>query len=255
MKVINYKKKNANIYEVAFDNGETVKLYDDVILKYELLITKEIDMIKYNEMIIENELLEAYFIALKYINIKLRTEKEITSYLKKHDISDVNIDAAINKLKKDGYLNQEVYAKAYISDQINLTLNGPKKIENDLVKLGIDKDLILDNLLFLDSTLWLQKINKILDKRSKMNKQGTVLFKNKMYNYLVSMGYAPEMIKGVLEKYEFDNSKVFESEALKAWNTLSKKYKDKELIIKFKNKMYTKGFSVDEINSYVEKKD
>ena len=46
MKIISYKKIKQNKYEVTLSNNESVLLYDDIILKYELLTKKEID----NEM-------------------------------------------------------------------------------------------------------------------------------------------------------------------------------------------------------------
>ena len=42
-------------------------------------------------------------------------------------------------LLKEGYINENIYTDAYITDQINLKITGPVKIENDLLKLGIDK--------------------------------------------------------------------------------------------------------------------
>ena len=43
MKIINYKKKKTNIYEITLSNSEKISLYDDVILKYDLLLKKELN--------------------------------------------------------------------------------------------------------------------------------------------------------------------------------------------------------------------
>ena len=40
MEIKEYKKLKSNVYELKFKSGEAVKLYDEVILKYNLLITK-----------------------------------------------------------------------------------------------------------------------------------------------------------------------------------------------------------------------
>ena len=42
-RIENLKKLKNNIYELELDNGSLVKLYDDVIVKYSLLINKKID--------------------------------------------------------------------------------------------------------------------------------------------------------------------------------------------------------------------
>ena len=43
MKIKKISKKKNNLYEITLDNKETINLYDDIILKYNLLLTKEIN--------------------------------------------------------------------------------------------------------------------------------------------------------------------------------------------------------------------
>ena len=76
MKIGKYTKLKDNRYSVKIDDI-TVKLYDDVIVKYELLRTKDIDEKLFKEITEYNDKLEAYYKSLKYITRKLRTEKEI----------------------------------------------------------------------------------------------------------------------------------------------------------------------------------
>ena len=75
-KISSFKTKKGGIYEITLDNHEKVNLYDDVILKYNLLLSKEIDEKKLKQILEDNSYLESYHIALKYLNYKLRTEKE-----------------------------------------------------------------------------------------------------------------------------------------------------------------------------------
>ena len=79
MKINKYKKLKTNTYKLVLDNKEEIVLYDDTIIKYDLLRTKEINdldsIIKYNKSI------ESYYIAIKYITRKLRTEKAVRNKL------------------------------------------------------------------------------------------------------------------------------------------------------------------------------
>ena len=127
MKVGKYTKLKSNKYSVEID-GISVKLYDDVIVKYELLRIKEINDKLFKEITEYNDKLEAYYKSLKYITKKLRTEKEIYKYLEK-DYDKKTILETIDKLKNSGYLNKELYLKCYISDQVNMNLVGPNKIK------------------------------------------------------------------------------------------------------------------------------
>ena len=141
MKIGKYTKLKSNKYSVEIDDMK-VKLYDDVIVKYELLRVKEIDDKIFKEITEYNDKLEAYYKSLKYITKKLRTEKEIYKYLDK-DYDKKTILETIEKLKNIGYLNKEVYLKCYISDQLNMSLVGPNKIKKDLISLGYSEEEIV----------------------------------------------------------------------------------------------------------------
>ena len=82
MKILKYKKDKQNVYKVETNKGE-YKLYDDIIIKNELLLKKEISNKKWQEIIKENNKLKAYYDAIKSISIKMRTEREIENILKK----------------------------------------------------------------------------------------------------------------------------------------------------------------------------
>ena len=131
MEIINYKKNKANIYELTLDNGSVLKLYDDTIIQYGLLVSKKIDDI--NEVVKYNDGLDAYYLALKYLNKKLRSHLEIEKYLIKKEFDDLIIVSTIKRLEQEGYLNSEHFLKSYLNDQINLTNNGPAKIKYNLI--------------------------------------------------------------------------------------------------------------------------
>ena len=102
MKIISYKKKNINTYEVTLSNNESVVLYEDIILKYELLLKKDITKIELGKAKNENEKYFIYYEALKYISKKMRTEKEIRNKFKEYQKDSLNY--AIERLKKEKYL-------------------------------------------------------------------------------------------------------------------------------------------------------
>ena len=102
MKIIKYTKKNKNTYEITLENKEIINIYDELILKYDLLITKELDDYTKKLILEENTYYEAYYKALKYLSIKMRTNLEITKYLSNYP-SNI-IDKVITKLYEENYL-------------------------------------------------------------------------------------------------------------------------------------------------------
>ena len=119
MKIIKYKKIK-NKYRVYFDNEE-VDLYEEIILKYNLLLKKEIDSKLLEEIKESNKNEEAYEKALNYINVKMRSRNELEKYLSKKEYDDLLIKNTIKRLENIGLINDELYIKSYISDKINLT--------------------------------------------------------------------------------------------------------------------------------------
>lgn len=255
MIIKNYKKLSSNLYEINFENGKKIKLYDDIILKYELLLTKKIKNSELEKIEKENELYEAYFKSIKYLSSKMRTEFEIEKYLKKHDFSNKAIDYTIDRLKIENYLDNQKYIKAYIHDNINLTLYGPNKIMFSLKQLGIKENDIIPELETISYEFWNSRIKKIITKKYKMNKNSLSVFKSKIYSYLISIGYNQPNINDVINSYNFVESKDnFIKEAFKTWNKLSAKYNGDKLITNFKNKMYLKGYSSELINDFLQNK-
>ena len=157
MKIKKYKKDKNNKYKVLIDDEE-ITLYDDIIIKYNLLMKSEIDVSIYNEMIKENSLLFGYYEAIKCITKKMRSKKEIEEYLIKKGLNSKEIKETIKKLEDNKFINEDIYLKAYINDQINLTNNGINKIKKNLLKLGLDNNKIDDHLSKIDECIFLDKI-------------------------------------------------------------------------------------------------
>lgn len=242
MRIINYKKKTSNLYEIALSDKKVISLYDDVILKYELLLKKEINEKELNEIIEYNNKIESYMTALKYISSKLRTEKEIRTKLMYYNKDAINY--TIDRLTKEGYLNNDLYIKSYINDEINLKFIGPNKILFNLKKLGFKDEEILNYLNTFDNEIWLDKINKyVLKKVNSNHNLSGLLLKQKLMQDLVNKGFYKEHINLIINEFDFnDNDSVKEKEYNKLKNKLSKKYSGEELEYRIKIGLMKKGF-------------
>jgi regulatory protein len=97
MQINKFKKVGKSKYKIIFDNTD-ITLYEDIILKYDLLLKKEIDVDLLDQIIEENKYYEAYHIALSYIEIKMRNRKEIIKHLTNKGFVQNEIDYALDKL-------------------------------------------------------------------------------------------------------------------------------------------------------------
>ena len=240
MQINKFKKVGSNKYKVIFDSTELL-LYEDIILKYDLLIKKNIDEFLLDEIISENSYYDAYDKALGYIEAKLRTKKEIIDYLDKKGFDEKYIDYAIEKINKLGLLDDKLYVQSYVNDKINLTLDGPYKIRSYLLNLDIDESIINSYLNKIDKKIWYEKLDKIINKKqSLMNKKSYYMFINKLKNDLYNLGYDKEIIDEKLSNIKY-SSNAIEKDFEKA----NKKYKDDKN--KIVSSLLRKGYSYEEI--------
>ena len=204
MKIIKYEYASKKGYNIFLDNGEIITLKEQVITENELLFKKEINDKLYQKLIFENKIYELYEIAVKYINIRLRSIKEIKDYLTKKENNSEIIDKVCDKLLKNNYLDDERFTKAFIKDKLNFTTMGDYKIKKELEKLGVDTVIIENNISQISSSVLEERMTKIIDKDIRTNKKYSgINLKNKIYNHLLSSGYSVDLVIAVLNKYNF----------------------------------------------------
>ena len=232
MKITNIKLNKNGKYVVTIDN-EKYNLYQDTILKYLLFSKKEIDNTLFENIIKDNKI-------IKFVSIRLRTENEIRKKLNTLFILKKDQDKIINKLKKQGYLNDELYIKSYINDKINLSLEGPEKVKRDLLKNGFKEEDILKYLCLFEN-INEERINKIINKKLKANHNlSKKMFIVKVGNDLRNLGYTN--YREILDNIDFDDKDIYQKEYDKIYNKLIKKYPPEKADILAKQKLYTKGF-------------
>lgn len=204
MKIEKYKKIKEDLYRVLLDNGEIIDIYEDVILANNLLYKSEIEQNLLDKINIENNYQLAYNISVKYIMVRLRSINEIKVYLTKKGYSKDVIDKVIEKLIKNKLLDDEIFTKAYINDKLNFTNVGKYKLISELTtKMKVDNSVVY-NVLESYKEVWNDRIEKLINKYLKSNKKyrGNTL-KNKLYIYLVNLGYDKDKVISVLNNYDF----------------------------------------------------
>lgn len=244
-------KKSGKKYKIILDNEEVITTYDDVIINKGLLYHKEVTAEALNEINKETSYYDIYYKCVNYITKKLRSEKEINEYIESFNVSDSDKKNTIKKLKEIGLINDLNYIKAFISDRINLSLDGPAKIKKALLEHNISYEIIEDELNKIDKEIINSKIKKIISKKIKNSKYTGYILKQKIINDLINLGYDKSDIVELYDSISFNNENLLKKEYDKLYKKLSIKYSDKELYNKIKNKLYQKGFSIDEINGII----
>ena len=250
MQILKYKKMSSGKYKIELDNGINMELYEEVILKHELLLKKSIDQTMIPIIQDSNLEWEVYYVALKSIKQRFKSAYDLRSSLVKKEYPVYLVDKAVNKLLEQGYLNDASFAKGYINNQIITSSKGPNSISNDLRNKGIDEKIIREEIVVFDRDLQKSRIKKIIDKniKSNRNKGGSVL-KNKIITNLLNLGYDLDIVQMVISNYQFGNDiELAKKEYDKLYKKLSRKYSGEELKYKIKEKLYQKGLKYEEVD-------
>src|SRR5260221_11416956 len=152
-----------------------------------------------------------YLLALKYLNYRQRSEKEIKDYLqkkltKRHSELDSDsqniIFLVIARLKKQKFLNDEEFAKMWIRSRKSFRPKGERLIRLELKQKGITKEIIdsvFENNEDQKSDLELAK--ELLEKkRKKFEPLGRQERFNKAGAFLARRGFDLDVIKKVIDQ-------------------------------------------------------
>lgn len=243
MKIKRFSKLKNGMYKIFFED-QAVELHEDLILQYGLLLKKELSDKEIADLERENIQYKAYNIALKELKKKLRSESELCNILKKKEVPETYISKVLLILRKQGYLNDDVYLDSYIHDRILLSSDGPLKIQKDLMGKGFSSSIIINHLSSFTEEMEEERIQKLINKNLKSNRRSLSEFRLRMKQLLIRFGYHNHLISSCLQKVEFDDSASYQREYDKLYRKLSSKYKGQELEYKIRQKLYQKGFKV-----------
>ena len=188
IEVQKHDDKRANLYlDGKFFAGISIEL----CVKHGLKKGMEIDEENIANLIFEDEKGKAMEKAVKYISSTLKTTKQIRDYLKKKEYSQQTIDYVIDKMKEYKYLDDESYARTFVSTYSNKY--GKLKLIAALKSKGIS-DSVIDSV-FNDEELEMEdSIKRVADKYLK-NKEINFETLQKLNRFLCSRGYDFDQIK------------------------------------------------------------
>lgn len=243
MKILKFTKMRNGMYKLKLEDESEIKVHEELILKKELLLTKDISLEDVNDIDKLNNNYNAYDIAVKYISTKVRSCYEVYDFLEKKEISKDIIHEVIEKLKKQNYLDDKIYAKAFVNDRIKFSNNGPYKIKRELEEKRVSNLIIDEVLSIFNESLEKEKLSKLVPKYVKTirNKSYTMM-KSKVLDYFSNLGYNKSIVLDLLSDIDYDDSLAREKEYDKLYRKYSKKYSGSELEYKIKQAMYKNGY-------------
>ncbi len=248
MNIIKYKKQNNGSYKIYLENGQILTLYEEVILKYELLLKKYIDLDSILTIEKENQKWDVYYCALKQLNRKAFSAEDLKIYLLRKEYPLSLVEDIINKLVEQGYLNDLAFARSYIHQQMITSLKGPLKIKQELNDKKISSDIIESEIDVFSVEEQKERIKKIIQKKINENhSRGGYALKQKIVQDLKLLGYDYYVFSSLIDKYSFSsNQEIAKKEYNKLYRKYSRKYEGDKLDRIIREKLYLKGLVYNE---------
>jgi len=203
MKIEKVVKKDEKNVTLILENNEKLFLSYEVFIKSGLRKNDEISESRFSYMIEENQL---YFLkqkAFRLLGRRQHSAYELKFKLKQKGYKNELIDNVIDQLLESNYLNDYDFAKSFAEENIKNKLWGKRKIEAELIKKGINREIIsriinekfsdhddIDNALELGK----KKYKSLIGRNTDNDKIQT-----KLYSYLLSRGYDYDTIKRTID--------------------------------------------------------
>lgn len=243
MKVIKFIKKKGSMYELHLADKRTVMVHEDLILQQDILLNKEINENVINDLERLNNNCCAYDMAVKFISRRYRSIYEVEKFLINKEIDRVIIEQTIKRLCEQKYLDDLVYAQAYINDTIKFSNSGPHKIRKDLEEKRVSCDIINQTLEAFDDNLEKERLEKLIPKYVKtVHNKSLMMLRNKVCEHFENLGYSKNIIINSMDVIDYDDKDIKEKEYQKIYKRLARKYSGTELDFKVKQALYQKGF-------------
>lgn len=255
-RVIKLDHLKSQDYEVTLKNEqdaiEIVTVHEEIVLKYRLVVGKEIDEPVYQELQTKLDLGRAYQYALNLLSRKSYTIAEVYQKLEQKEYGIDMIREVIERLVTVGLLNDEQYTISYISHHMVMGKKGPASVAQDLKKKGISERLINEHLKIYEINSQVENIEKLVSQLVRTNhKYGPHYLKQKIYQNLLNKGFSRSLVEAAINQALMDADHDDDSILIKEMKKLFQRHR---LLPEYdkKNKITTtlmrKGFSYDDIS-------
>ncbi len=149
----------------------------------------------------KDELESAYLRAVNFLSYRARSIAEIEENLRKHEVSEAGIEAAIDRLKRNGFVNDAEFAASWVENRNTFRPRGAKALRMELRQKGIAEEVIratLDEMVDEEALVYEAGI-KQARKLAKRNLAWQD-FRKKLVAFLARRGFSYSVISPLPEK-------------------------------------------------------
>lgn len=196
-------KKNRDRMSIYIDDKFAFTISEDDFLGMNLYERKEIttEELEYIKNTLNFRCAKA--VAVRYLSVKLRTDKEIRQKLHQEGFDSETIGKVVEELQAIGYINNKLYAQKFVFDRSKLKPKSKKLLKLELQSRGISQE-IADEVLEdwkADEAVVAEEL--VRRRFGKYDLKDEAILK-KVYMFLNHRGYNRGLIEEVVNKLNED---------------------------------------------------
>ena len=255
---ITTQKKNKQRYNIFVDDQYAFSVSEDILVQHTLRKEMELDQETMDTLIRKDDFHKTFTLAINYLSYRMRSEKEIRTYLQEKEIDDEKIEYVVKRLREEKYLDDAEFAVALVRTRMHTSSKGPLLVKKELIEKGITPQIAEEAMQHYTFDAQLEKATKWVEK--KMRLDGKKSFREqlqKVQQTLMQKGFPKDVITEAMANVEEENDQDAEWEAVvyqgeKALRKYAQKAEGVELKHKLKGALYRKGFSFELIERFIE---
>jgi len=199
---ISENKKNPNRVSIFADDEFLLSCHKELVYKKSLKKGDKVEPELLLELAKEDEYIKAKDVALRHIEMSIKTVKQVEDKLREKEYSEEIIEKVIDFLHEYRLLDDLKYAQTFLKEK--LRSRGMKKARFELLAKGISKDNIELAMESVSTTsVEEDACLKIAEKKYQQlrnREQDEYKLKNKLYTFLAGKGFEYELISSTLRK-------------------------------------------------------
>lgn len=252
MKITKIEKKK-RLYLLELDESDKLYITEDTIVRFMLTKGMSVSKEELNQIRQFAQFSYGKNLALYFLSVKQRTEKEVKDYLYKHEIEASIIAQVLENLKNDKWINDKQFVISIAEQNLSSGDKGAFVIKQKLLQKGISSATIDGVLADYDFTEVAERVaQKLLRKYE--GKLAFKALKDKLSQSLTNKGFSYQEAKIAVEGLDLEKDDETEEELIyqeldKQYRKYSRKYEGYDLKQRLTQALARKGYDFDAIRS------
>lgn len=195
---ITTQQKNKDRCNIFIDGQFAFATSLEIVMRYRLKVGEQVSKADLQEIVLENDKIQAFDKAITYISKSLKTKKQVKEYLLRKGYSEQVVFNTIDKLKDYNLIDDAEYSKRYIES--NAKTQGKRLFEYKLMMKGVKKsDIELgESEVEIDYNSNAKAIADKYLKHKEITKENIA----KAYRYLIGKGFSYDQADCALKNYK-----------------------------------------------------